>query len=501
MTVEIRAQVGPQYKFLTSPADIAIYGGGAGGGKSWALLMKPLNHIRFPGFGAVLFRRTYPQIKNEGGLWDDSGKLYPYVGGVPRESDVSWIFPKTGNQIKFAHLEHEKSKYNYQGSQICYIGFDELTHFSESQFFYMLSRNRSTCGIKPYIRATCNPDAESWVSDLIAWWIDKDGYPIPERSGVLRYFARHGDGIYWGNSRADLWEQLDGRLAPEDFDPKTFTFIPARLEDNPALMRKDPSYRSNLLALSFVDRMRLLAGNWKIKPSAGNMFRAEWLPIIEPEALPVDLEKMKLVRWWDTAATEPSEENKDPDWTAGVLWAEYNYHFYVLDLQHFRKSPGQTEATLEAVANMDGRAVEIGQEQEPGSAGKREIHRFRRTIFRGFSYRGQLSSGDKVTRAKPLSSAAENGLISLVRGEWNQEFINELVNFPDKKYHDDIVDAASAGFYHLSKKLPTGTLDASKLVRYQHKGGRRDPTAETPNPEDRLQTKKQIDVKKLYSRG
>src|SRR5690554_534113 len=70
-------QAGPQEQFLKSKADIAIYGGAAGGGKTWALLLEPLSHIANPGFGGVIFRRTTVQVRNEGGLWDESARMYP----------------------------------------------------------------------------------------------------------------------------------------------------------------------------------------------------------------------------------------------------------------------------------------------------------------------------------------------------------------------------------------------------------------------------------------
>ena len=90
----------------------------------------------------------------------------------------------------------ETTVYGWQGAQITLICFDELTHFSAHQFFYMVSRNRSTCGVRPYIRATCNPDADSWVADFLTWWIDPEsGLPIPERAGVLRYFVRIAEKI------------------------------------------------------------------------------------------------------------------------------------------------------------------------------------------------------------------------------------------------------------------------------------------------------------------
>src|ERR1700733_733767 len=102
----IRPQPGAQERFLSSSADIAIYGGAAGGGKSFALLMEPLRHIGNPEFGGVIFRRTSPQITNEGGLWDEAGKLYPLVGGDARVGNLEYRFP-TESSISFRHLQHE----------------------------------------------------------------------------------------------------------------------------------------------------------------------------------------------------------------------------------------------------------------------------------------------------------------------------------------------------------------------------------------------------------
>jgi len=129
-TIEIRPQPGPQEQFLSSSADIVFYGGSAGGGKTWALLMEAVRHVqKHKGFGATIFRRTTPEIKNEGALWDTSYQLYPFLKGRPRETDLSWRFPPHGNRIAFSHMEHESDKENYQGAQIAFIAFDELTHF------------------------------------------------------------------------------------------------------------------------------------------------------------------------------------------------------------------------------------------------------------------------------------------------------------------------------------------------------------------------------------
>lgn len=198
----IRPQKGPQEKFLSTTADIAIYGGAAGGGKSYGLLIEPLRYKDNKRFGAVIFRHEYKQIFNQGGLWDTSNDVYGDIKGADgRYSAGMWRF-KNGMMIAFDYINRDDDLQKWQGSQITMIGFDELTHFSEKQFFYMLSRNRSVCGVKPYMRATCNPDADSWVANFISWWIDQDtGYPIKERSGKKRWFVRINENVMWAATR------------------------------------------------------------------------------------------------------------------------------------------------------------------------------------------------------------------------------------------------------------------------------------------------------------
>ncbi|MCU0503516.1 MAG: terminase family protein, partial [Anaerolineae bacterium] len=301
----IKPQPGPQERFLATPADIAIFGGAAGGGKSYGLLLEALRHIGNPNFGAVILRRTFPQIRNEGGLWDTASELYSQVGGKPKETTLEWSFP-SGASVRFAHLNYEADKYDWQGSQVPFFGWDELTHFTEGQFFYMLSRNRSLCGVRPYIRATTNPDADSWVAELLAWWIDQEsGFPIQTRSGALRWFVRVNDDLVWADTAAEL--QARYPLIP----PKSLTFIPARLQDNAILMREDPGYLANLLALTPLERGRLLDGNWKIRATAGKVFNRGWFEIVE--AAPAG---GLTCRFWDFASTEKALAKDDPDFTA-----------------------------------------------------------------------------------------------------------------------------------------------------------------------------------------
>lgn len=151
----IAPQQGKQEMFLSSLADIAIYGGAAGSGKTFALLLEPLRHMANGEFGAVIFRRTRPQITLEGGLFDESGELYPLVGLKSTRPDGNFVWSHTnGFKITFDSIQYDANRFDWQGSQIPLLCYDELTHFSETVFWYLLSRNRSTCGVRPYVRAT-----------------------------------------------------------------------------------------------------------------------------------------------------------------------------------------------------------------------------------------------------------------------------------------------------------------------------------------------------------
>jgi predicted phage terminase large subunit-like protein len=455
---EIRPHSGPQEQFLSTPADIAIYGGAAGGGKSYALLMEPLRHVDKPGFGAVIFRRTYPEITNEGGLWDTSEKLYSLYGARPRPSFLEWVFPFASTVVKFAHLQHEKDKHAWQGSAIPFIGFDELTHFTRGMFFYLLSRNRLThdCKVRPYVRATCNPDPTSWVADFLSWWIDpKTGYPIPERAGKLRWFIRDGDSLVWSSKREDLLGKIDGVV------PKSVTFIPSKLTDNPTLMRQDPQYISNLAALPTVDRMRLRDGNWKVRAVQGMMFRRDWYKIIEPELVP---KGGKTVRYWDRAATEVSSASPDPDYTVGLKMRRVGTKFFVLHEVRMRGTPEAVLRTMKKTAEADGKDVEQVWEQDPGQAGKAEVSMLYRE-FVGYHVRSVPVTVRKALRAKPASSQSEAGNILIVRGIWNEDFLDELESFADWDEvleqppvypHDDQVDAFSGAFNELSNSAIAG---------------------------------------------
>ncbi len=460
-------QRGPQTMFADCAADIALFGGAAGGGKTWSLVFEPVKWASYArgrwclpsGMRVVAFRRTHPELMGGGGLWDESQEMYRPLGGRPRTSpSPDWLFPGLdgGNaRVEFRHLHRDGDVYSHQGRQYAIIIFDELTHFTAAQFWYLVSRLRSTCGIKPYLRASCNPDPDSFVAELVAWWIGEDGYPIAERSGVLRWFVRVDDAIHWYDS------EDEGKHAHPDSEPLSFTFIASRLADNRILVEKDPSYRAKLLALGRVERARLLGdekrgGNWKVRASAGMVFRRADFRLADhpPSHL------IQTVRFWDKASSAPTAKHPNPDWTrgprvslceGGLLWID--------DLQSLQGRPNDVLALMRKTGEHDTIAVTIGLWQDTGGAGVVDVDVTADALAgfavekvssfaadtTGISESSHRSSKPKRAFAGAWAPWVEKGRVYVKRAPWTEELLNECDGFPDARF-DDIVDGISGAF-------------------------------------------------------
>lgn len=445
-------QKGPQEKFMATSADICIYGGAAGGGKTFGLLLETLRHMNNQDFNSVIFRRNYTQVTSPGGLWDSARKIYSHVKGAYslKTPKLHWTF-KSGATVNFAHIGSDKDCEDWQGSQITMIGFDELTHFTEHQFFYMLSRNRTDSGVSPYIRATCNPDADSWVATFIKWWIDQDtGYPIPERSGKIRWMIRLNEEIYWNDTREEAIKvAIDNGISVIEAEsmPKSVTFIASTLQDNKILMKMDPGYLANLKAMPEVERERLLYGNWKIKASAGKYFKRSQIgPSNMLSQLPADV--VYWCRAWDIAATDETEGG-DPDYTAGVLIGRRrDGSFIVADVINQLVKAGDVEKLIKMTAISDrakyGTMCCIRVPQDPGASGKIVAKSYVKMLA-GFNVKSEAVSGSKELRATPFAAQWQNGNVYVLIADWNEMYFNQLESFPASS-HDDMVDASSDAF-------------------------------------------------------
>lgn len=441
MNKVVSPQSGPQTLALTSKAEILIYGGAAGSGKSFTLLLEALKHRNTPGFNAVIFRRTYPEITAPGGIWQESLELFTAFGAKPNHSELEWKFD-SGARIKFSHLQHEADMYSWQGAQVALIEFDEATSFTEDQFWYLFSRNRSMCGVKPYMRLTTNPDPDSFIAKLIGWYLDADGNPRPEATGVIRWFVRDDAGeLQWSDTRPPLKNKYP------HLTPKSFTFIPGKVHDNRILLQKNPGYLANLQALDLVQRSRLLDGNWKTRYSSGLVFNAKAFK--RTTELPG---AMRMVRYWDRAATADGG-----DYTVGLLMGATADRYYVLDVIRGQWGPGDRDALISRTAFADGYHCSIYFEQEPGSSGKDSADALVK-LLAGFNVRADKVTGSKLDRALPFAAQVANGNAYYVAGSWNDQFLRELNDFPSAK-HDDQVDAASGAFNALAtaSRITTGS--------------------------------------------
>ena len=248
---------GPQTDFLAAPERDVLYGGAAGGGKSYAMLIDPLRFAHRAAHRALILRRSMPELRE---LIDKSRELYPkaFPGCKYKEVEKLWNFP-SGAKVEFGFLERDADVYRYQGQAYSWIGFDEITHLpTEFGWNYLASRLRTTDPeITPYMRCTANPGGVG------ATWVKK------------RYIDPHPPN-----------ESFVGE------DRLSRKFIPARLDDNPYLA-EDGRYEEMLQALPPTQRKQLLEGNWDVNEGAAFTEFEQDVHVITPFEIPISWERIK----------------------------------------------------------------------------------------------------------------------------------------------------------------------------------------------------------------
>jgi predicted phage terminase large subunit-like protein len=456
----VQLQKGPQQDAARSTARVIFYGGARGGGKTRWLVHETAKFCENPRYGAVIFRRTYPELKGTGSIWEEAGKIYPLLGAEMTDSALKSVFP-SGSTVQFSHLQHDKDASKWQGKSLAAIGFDELTHFTEAQFWFLFSSLRSVSGVSPRLRATMNPDPDSWVLQFVGWYIDEAGFAIPERSGVVRWFGRIDGKLRWFAS--ELEAQIQGVETPT-----SFTFIAAKVFDNPALMKADPEYLAKLRALPPVEQARFLGGNWKVRASAGDYFQEAYFPRIPTSAfdrkasgLPSPTDILRSWRCWDLAGTPvegdtvigaPREtrttagaDRKDADWTRGIKFGELrDGRLILLDMRSARDSPGAIEWLIRRTAERDGRHVVQTMWKDPAQAGVHQVATYER-LLRGAARFATCDTMDPLAVAGTAARRAWKGdLLVPADAPWWEEAIRELETFPLGK-HDDVTSALGQG--------------------------------------------------------
>jgi len=430
-----------------------LYGGAAGGGKTYAILLEALRYHKNPLARVTIFRRKMVDLKNQGGLWDESKKIFPHFGAIANNADFRWKFP-SGAEVEFAHLNHEDDKRNYDGAQIPIILFDELTHFTETQFWYLFSRSRSDSGIRPYIRATCNPEP-NWVLDMIEWYVDDAGYARADRACTVRYFIRQNDRLVWG----DTPNNLSVRTGCDISDIKSFQFIPASLEDNKILMEKSgKEYVGSLKVAGEVESKRLLEGNWRVKKE-GKIFKMEWFQIYT--RLPIDIDyKIMTV---DTA----QKEKESNDYSVMQVWGRWNKKIYLID--QLRGKYNYPDLKLMFVSFLSKHRNGLHQifieDKVSGTALIQDLQRESPVPILSVQ-----RNKDKYTRAYDCQNYVSSGFVFLnPLTDYYTDFISELISFSADGLHGHD-DQADCMFDAIEKLLinPSKPIDRSNNSQYSN---------------------------------
>lgn len=457
----------PQESALASTADITIFGGANGGGKTAALVAAAARGHDDGGWNGVIFRRTYPELDQPGGVIDQSQKFYPDYGEY-NSTKSEWRFP-SGARVSFSHMKHEDNKTDWDGAELTFIGFDQLEQFSQSQFTYMLGRLRSPdSSWKPHVFATCNPGGEGhWLYDFLSWWIDDNGFPISDRAGELRHFHRDGDEIEWVRGPDVLSEEGD--------EPVSVTFIPATVDDNPHV---GPGYKRFLNSLSELKKKEKRFGQWGLSDD-DNPLSAHAIQTVE--AIPDDAGRP--VRYWDLADTDRQADHADSaSHTAGVkgvcferewticqhnddeknescsFWSSGSVDrdacpqcghealdtrprevLLIIDAVWFQLEGSDKEDRICSVARADGAETLQVFEREPGQSGKDVARKWRKRKLPDLDVEDDHPTGQKRDRMSLWVPEAESGRFWVVGSDRTERYRKALVDMSPM----DVVDATS----------------------------------------------------------
>jgi len=430
----------PQAAFLLLDDLVeAFYGGAAGGGKSDALLMAGLQYVDVPGYAGIIFRKTFTDLELPGGLIPRS---FDWLGGTGArwvDRTHTWEFPRYGSSLSFGYMQTESDKYRYKSAEFQFVGFDELTQFTETQYRYLFSRARRPAvgplsKVPIRIRGASNPGdvGHAWVKDrFLPKYVDREtGETLSTAAGLAR-----------------LEEDPDSIeiVVPRDPETKQIrAFIPAKVRDNPHLDVEE--YLENLRRLDHLEAARLAEGDWDAT-ELGKLFGIGKVTILQ--ATPLDV--LVWCRFWDFAATD-EKAGGDPDYTVGSLVGRRpGGEIVVGDIVRGRWSSATVEKIVRETSELDrsrlGRArYMVRMEREPGSAGKANVSHFVRHVLLGFDAKGEPATGEKSVRARAFSAQWDAENVYLVRGAWNAAFVEEAIAFPSAGVHDDQVDATVGAF-------------------------------------------------------
>ncbi len=398
-----------------------------------------------------------PILKDKNGKWVGKAHI--------SEKDKVITFP-SGAKSKFSYMMYEADADAWYGSELAKVYIDELQHHSEYTFTVLRSRNRSRAKVPKGMRFTLNPDPTHFMFEWISPFLKEDGsgFPDEELGGKTRYFIIKGGDLYTSWDKQELIDKF-GK------EPQTYTYVPARLEQNEVLKEIDPEYFSVLDSLPEAKRNQLLLGCWASTDDEGVYWSREWLK--KADKLPRDI---VTARGYDLAGSVPTANYKYPDYTVGIkmsksrdgyyyIWGDYVPQFKDEGTDVYgrmRRTTGDRDSIILKQALHDGHEVSIVLPQDAGSAGKEAFEsKVRYFTEHGFSVKKDtlVSTQKKLTKFEPFASACEHGLVYILEHTFNKETLNwlylELERFDGERStsakKDDAADSCATTFSYLAQ--------------------------------------------------
>lgn len=447
----IRPQAGGQEMFVSSDVDVVIFGGTLAGGKSWGLAALHAEPSLDGNYRAVVLRRTLGELKTSGGMLELFSQVYGDNVSITKSENPRIKFP-SGAEIECRQIADEnpnKVREAFKGLQADCICFDELTGFSFYSWNYIPSRCRGIGLWTGKIRATTNPSKRHFTRKMLDWYIGSDGFVIPERSGVVRYFYLDGDTVddyVWGDSKEEVYRKckksIDKTLRKLGHDAtyenliKSFTFILGSVSENKALLSTNPNY---IGSISGKEGAALLEGSWEYDPDEENE-----APIIASKARAItENDPCMNGDMWITA--DLADVGKDN--TIILVWNG----FHIIDYKIVQKTTGR--GNYEAIKRM---------QLKYGVGDSHVIYDGQRAMY----------MPDYIPDAIPyISGYAPRGLYRLNFQRLKDECYMRLVNAINEGYISMSEDVANETYQHQNIKVPITILaefvDECSVVRFK----------------------------------
>jgi predicted phage terminase large subunit-like protein len=404
--------------------------------------MLVLKYIKDSNFKAVFIRQTSTQLSQAGGLYQEAQAMWRAYGAkFKSHPQMTATFP-SGAEVQFKVCQADRDINNFDGGQFSMVVFDEAQWHSEVQIKYLESRIRSKAKGPHQLIATANPSLQSYLYQFVKPYLDMEtGIPIPELSGIERWYAVYGGITVIGDSK----EELEAKYGPT-IKPQSYTYISATVKDNPIMRVLNPAYVDRLENLKRTERERLYLGSWHAKEESAGYFKRDWVE--EIDKAPDDV--FQRVRGMDLAASLASESYPNPDWSASIMMSKTKSGFYVVEhVERYRKL---SNGVLETIVETDKKDKSMGLQcavytpQDPGAAGLlSSMYIVKYLVEHGVDARTDKtgSTTGKLAKMQPFLSLAEAGLVKVVKGEWLEMWYNELEDYIDgnRNQKDDMWDA------------------------------------------------------------